>query len=100
MLLLGFSVWKDGWEELGLLYWIPSYDGLDIFDTLDTLAANNLLLVGGFLSALFFGWMVPKALKLEEMNVSDGLFFGFWRIMIRFVIPPILVVASLLGISE
>ena len=39
--ILGFSVWKDGWESLGLLYWIPSYDGLDIFDTLDTLAANS-----------------------------------------------------------
>ena len=98
--ILGFSVWKEGWENLGLLYWIPSYDGKDIFDTLDTLAANNGLLIGGFFSAVFFGWMVPKALKLEEINVRDGLFFAFWRIMIRFVIPPILVVALALGISE
>ncbi|MEO1203628.1 MAG: sodium-dependent transporter [Pseudomonadota bacterium] len=98
--ILGFSVWKEGWESLGLLYWIPSYAGLDIFDTLDTLAANNLLLIGGFLSAVFFGWMVPKALKLEEMNVPDGLFFAFWRFMIRFVIPPVLVVSLVLGISE
>ena len=98
--ILGFSVWKDGWEKLGLLYWIPSYEGLDIFDTLDTLAANNLLLIGGCLSAIFFGWMVPKALKLEEINVSDGLFFAFWRFMIRFVIPPVLIVSLALGISE
>ena len=98
--ILGFSVWREGWEKLGLLYWIPNYDGLDIFDTLDTLAANNLLLIGGFLSAIFFGWMVPKALKLDEMNVSDGLFFTFWRFMVRFVIPPVLVVSLVLGISE
>ena len=64
-----------------------------IGDTLDTLAANNLLLVGGALSAIFFGWLVPKALKLEEINVQEGLFFGFWRFMIRFVIPPVLLVS-------
>lgn len=98
--ILGFSVWKDGWESLALLYWIPSYDGLDIFDTLDTLAANNLLLVGGAMSAIFFGWLVPRALKLDEINVPDGLFFSFWRFMVRFVIPPILVLALTLGITE
>ena len=98
--ILGFSTWKEGWEDLGLLYWIPSYAGKDIFDTLDTLAANNLLLIGGALSAIFFGWFVPKALKLDEMNVEDGAFFAFWRFMIRFVIPPILIVALAMGITE
>ena len=94
--ILGFSVWSD----VRLLDFIPSYRGLDIFDTLDTLAANNLLLLGGTLLAIFFGWMVPKALKLEEMGVKDGLFFGFWRFMIRFVIPPVLIVTLALGITE
>lgn len=98
--ILGFSVWKDGWAEKDPLGFIPSYRGLDIFDTLDTLAANNLLLIGGALSAIFFGWLVPKALKLEEINVQDGLFFGFWRFMIRFVIPPILIVTLIMGIRE
>jgi len=94
--ILGFSVWSD----VRLLDFIPSYRGLDIFDTLDTLAANNLLLVGGTLSALFFGWLVPKALKLDELGVNDGPFFTFWRIMIRFVIPPVLVITLALGITE
>jgi NSS family neurotransmitter:Na+ symporter len=94
--ILGFSTWKD----VRLLDFIPSYKGLDIFDTLDTLAANNLLLIGGAFSAIFFGWFVPKALKLEEINVKDGLFFGFWRFMIRFIIPPILIVTLVMGITE
>ena len=83
-----------------LLDFIPSYKGLDIFDTLDTLAANNLLLIGGAFLAIFFGWFVPKALKLEEINVEDGMFFGFWRFMIRFIIPPVLIVTLLMGITE
>ena len=82
------------------LGFIPSYEGLDIFDTFYTLAAHNLLLLGGALSAIFFGWFVPKALKLEEINVRDGLFFAFWRFMIRFVIPPVLVLTLVLGITE
>jgi NSS family neurotransmitter:Na+ symporter len=94
--ILGFSVWKD----VRLLEFIPSYRGLDIFDTLDTLAANNLLLLGGSMSAIFFGWLVPKALKLDEMGVKDNLFFWFWRFMIRFIIPPVLLVTLALGISE
>jgi NSS family neurotransmitter:Na+ symporter len=94
--ILGFSVWKD----VRLLEFIPSYRGLDIFDTFDTLAANNLLLIGGSLAAIFFGWMVPKALKLEEIGVRDGPFFMFWRVMIRFVIPPILIVTLFMGITE
>lgn len=94
--ILGFSVWND----IRLLDFIPSYEGMDIFDTLDNLAANNLLLVGGALSSIFFGWLVPKALKLEEMGVRDGPFFAFWRFMIRFVIPPVLVVTLIMGLIE
>ena len=94
--ILGFSVWQD----VRLLEFIPSYRGLDIFDTLDTLAANNLLLIGGTLSAIFFGWRVPKVLKLDELGIEDNLLFSVWRIMIRFVIPPLLIITLALGITE
>ncbi|MFQ5549556.1 MAG: sodium-dependent transporter [Woeseia sp.] len=94
--ILGFSVWKD----VRLLEFIPSYRGKDIFDTFDTLAANNLLLLGGFLLSVFFGWLVPKQLKLDEIGVSEGVFFTFWRFMIRFIIPPVLLIVLGMGIAE
>ena len=94
--ILGFSTWKD----VRLLDFIPRYEGLDIFDTLDTLAADNLLLLGGAFSAIFFGWLVPKALKLEELDVKDGLIFGSWRFLIRFVIPPVLLITLIMGLLE
>jgi NSS family neurotransmitter:Na+ symporter len=80
------------WSNFYPLDFIPSYDGKSIFNALDHLAANNLLLFGGALSAIFFGWLVPKALKLEEMDVADGPLFALWRFLIRFVIPPVLIV--------
>ena len=80
------------WSTYYPLDFVPSYEGKSIFNALDHLAANNLLLAGGALSAIFFGWLVPKALKLEEMDVADGPMFALWRFLIRFVIPPVLVV--------
>jgi len=94
--ILSFGVWSD----IHPLDFIPAYKGLGIFGALDYLAANNLLLVGGALSSIFFGWLVPKALKLDEMGVREGVFFAFWRFMIRFVIPPVLIVVLIRGVLQ
>jgi len=88
------------WSGFYPLDFIPAFAGKTIFDTLDFIAANIGLLLGGLLLSVFFGWLVPKQLKLDEMGVTDGLFFRFWRLMIRFVIPPILLLTLVLGVTE
>lgn len=93
--IMSFGAWSDFYP----LDFIPAYEGRIIFDALDYLAANNLLLVGGALSSVFLGWLVPKALKLDEMGVRDGPFFMFWRVMIRFIIPPVLVLSLIFGLT-
>jgi len=80
------------WSDFYPLDFVPSYEGKDIFNALDHLAANNLLLLGAALSSIFFGWLVPKALKLEELDVADGVMFTLWQVLIRFIIPPVLIV--------
>ncbi len=64
------------------------------------MAANILLLIGGLLVSVFIGWFVPKHIKLDEIGVEEGLFFTFWRFMIRFIIPPVLIVVLIMGIAE
>lgn len=88
------------WSDFYPLGFIPAFAEKTIFDTLDFLAANILLLVGGLLTSVFFGWFVPKQLKMDEIGLADGPLFAFWRIMIRYVIPPVLLLSLLLGISE
>ncbi len=88
------------WSEFYPLNFIPAFEGKTIFDSLDFLAANVLLLIGGLLISVFIGWFVPKHIKLEEIGVEEGLFFTFWRFMIRFVIPPVLIVVLVMGITE
>ena len=94
--ILSLGTWSDFYP----LNFIPAFAGKTVFDSLDFLAANILLLLGGLLTSVFFGWFVPKQLKLDEIGVRDGVFFAFWRIMIRFVIPPVLFIVLVMGISE
>ena len=86
------------WSEFYPLDFIPAFAGQTIFVAFDFLAANILLLLGGLLLSIYFGWLVPKNIKLDELNVDDGLFFGFWRTMLRFIIPPILLVILVMGL--
>ena len=88
------------WSEYYPLDFIPAFEGKTIFDSLDFMAANILLLIGGLLISVFIGWFVPKHIKLDEIGVEEGLFFTFWRFMIRFVIPPVLLVVLVMGIAE
>lgn len=88
------------WSDFYPLSFIPAFAERTIFDTLDFFAANILLLVGGMLTSIFFGWFVPKQLKLDEIGVADGAFFWFWRTTIRYIIPVVLFIALVMGISE
>ncbi len=94
--VLSFGAWSDVYP----LEFLPAFAEKTIFESLDFLAANILLLLGGALTALFFGWFVPKRLKLEEIGVRDGPFFGSWRFMIRFVIPLLLFLMIVMGVAE
>ena len=88
------------WSDYYPLNFIPAFEGKTVFDALDFLAANILLLVGAMLMSIFFGWLVPKQLKLEAMGLADGWGYRVWLVLIRFVIPPVLFVALVLGIAE
>lgn len=88
------------WSDYYPLDFIPAFAGKTVFDSLDFLAANILLLLGGTLTAIFFGWLVPKKMSCGALGIGDGPFYGFVVGMLRFGIPPILVIAMFLGLTE
>ncbi|MCD4749054.1 MAG: sodium-dependent transporter [Thermoanaerobaculales bacterium] len=65
----------------------PSTAG--VFGTLDYLASNWFLPVGGFLVALFVGWVLTKDENRQELETGHGRMatFGIWRFLIRFAAP-------------
>ncbi len=65
----------------------PSTAG--VFGTLDYLASNWFLPVGGFLIALFVGWVLTEDENLKALEPGHGRMktFGIWRFLIRFAAP-------------
>ncbi len=60
-----------------------------VFGTMDYLASNWFLPVGGFLIALFCGWVLNTATTRQELEDGHGPLasYGLWRFLIRFVSP-------------
>ncbi len=79
----------------------PSTGGA--FGTLDYLASNWFLPVGGLLIALFTGWVLTRddsRAELEEGHGSLGWLFPVWRFLIRFAAPAAvgaIIVSVILG---
>lgn len=92
--ILSFNEWSDFYP----LGFIPAFAERTIFDTLDFFAANILLLVGGLLTSIFIGWLVPKKIQQEAIGVKDGAFYRFWRIIVRYIVPPLLFVILIMGL--
>ena len=81
--------------------WEPSF-GKNFFDTMDYLASNWLLPLGGLFIAIYAGWVMPHKLRAAEMEDSSALMIGAWLLLIRFVAPAmvILVLMQKVGILD
>jgi NSS family neurotransmitter:Na+ symporter len=88
------------WSDFYPLGFIPAFAEETIFGLLEWFAANILLLVGATLTSIFVGWLVPRSVLLEGLGIDDGLLFRFVVAMMRYVIPPIMVIALVLGLLE
>jgi NSS family neurotransmitter:Na+ symporter len=73
-----------------------------VFGTLDYLASNWMLPVGGFFIALFAGWALSGSDARAELEEGHGAMpsYGVWRFLVRFVAPlavGIIIVSVILG---
>ena len=79
----------------------PSTAG--VFGTLDYLASNWFLPVGGFLIALFTGWILTREESHDELEKGAGKIetsYTVWRFLIRFAAPAAvgaIIVSVILG---
>lgn len=69
----------------------------NFLDSIDFLATNYLLPIGGLAIALFTGWVMTTRLARDEIEKGSVRFhlFPFWRFLIRYVSPILVAIVFL-----
>jgi NSS family neurotransmitter:Na+ symporter len=88
------------WSDFYPFAFIPALAEETIFGIFEWLAANILLLIGATLTSIFFGWFVPKSTKLDGLGMNEGMLFFYVNAMLRYVVPPVMMIALVLGLME
>ena len=79
---------------------LSDYDiaGRNFNDTMDFFSNQVLLPLGGLLIAVFAGWVMKRSDARDELTSLTSGNFAFWHFLIRFVVPPALLVIFVQGI--
>jgi len=73
--------------------------GRNFNDVMDYFSNQILLPVGGLLIAIFAGWFMRREFSRDEFTtLTDGT-YGVWFALIRFVVPPALLVIFVMGVA-
>ncbi len=70
----------------------------NINDTLDYFSNQILLPLGGLLIAIFAGWFVKPEASRDELTSLTGSTHRIWYFLIRYVVPPVLLVILIRGL--
>jgi NSS family neurotransmitter:Na+ symporter len=74
---LSFNIWSD-------LYLISDRNFLD---SMDFIANQILLPLGGMLIAIFVGWFMKESLIKDEIGEINPIVYKLWRFFVKFVAP-------------
>lgn len=74
------------WQPFGSL---PVIGERTLLDAIDALTGNVLLPLGGFLAAVFAGWVVSETASREELGFKTETTYRRWRFLIRYICPVV-----------
>ena len=74
--------------------------GRNFNDIMDYFSNQILLPLGGLLIAVFAGWVMTRESTRDELGIKNGMGHGIWHFLIRFVVPPALLIIFVMGVSE
>ncbi|MFC7319419.1 sodium-dependent transporter [Halobacillus campisalis] len=82
---LGFGIWSG----------VTPIGDLGILDSMDYVASNILLPLGGLTMALFVGWYFTKQQALEATDFTGSSIGQVWYLIIKFLAPVLIVLIFL-----
>ncbi|HDY81972.1 MAG TPA: sodium-dependent transporter [Halieaceae bacterium] len=74
--------------------------GKNFNDVMDYFSTQILLPVGGLLIAVFAGWVVKKEATRDELTSLNAVAYEVWHFLIRFVVPPAVLVIFVKGVID
>ena len=104
-LLMGTSIWilslgiAFSFNIIGEVFLLPEKN---FFETIDHLASNIMMPLGGLFVALFTGWVMKTTATQDELDMGDGPIFNYWRFILRYVAPVLitLVFLNVIGVID
>lgn len=69
-------------------------------DVMDYFSNQVLLPLGGLFIAIFAGWFMRREYSQDEFAALSAPGYAIWYFLIRYVVPPALVVIFVLGVTE
>jgi NSS family neurotransmitter:Na+ symporter len=75
-----------------------SLGGKNFNDTMDYFSNQILLPLGGLLIAVFAGWAMKKEATRDELTSLNAPAYEVWHFLIRFVVPPAILVIFVMGV--
>ncbi|MCY4428765.1 MAG: sodium-dependent transporter [Halieaceae bacterium] len=73
--------------------------GRDLNALLDYVSNQLLLPLGGLLIAVFAGWALSRSMSSDELAFAGTRWFGIWYFLVRYLVPPSVLIIFVLGIS-
>ena len=74
---LSFNSWSD----------VDIISGKNFLDSMDFIANQILLPLGGMLIAIFVGWFMKESLIKDEIGNTNTTLYLIWRFFVKFVAP-------------
>ncbi|PBB06373.1 sodium-dependent transporter [Salimicrobium humidisoli] len=79
---LGFGIWSG----------ITPIGERNILDSMDYIASNILLPLGGLSMALFVGWYFTKSTALKAVDFGDNVIGNVWYGLVKYLLPVMIII--------
>ncbi|MFG6119400.1 sodium-dependent transporter [Thalassobacillus sp. B23F22_16] len=83
----------------GVLAGVSPIGDRDIQESMDFIASNILLPLGGLAMALFVGWYFKKATALEATDLTGNAFGPIWYGIVKYIAPVLIILIFLNAIG-
>ena len=80
--------------DFALASWAPGF-GKNFFDTMDYLASNWMLPLGGLLIALYVGWVMPAKVRDAQLEGTNKTLATAWLWTVRILAPALVLLVLL-----